>query len=87
MVRRLAGNATIELIGCLQVALAFGVEQVVGFKEDGQTVFESFLTAEVEGEEVTLPFVRVEVGRDKYKARACVGSSELTIPTVVGILI
>lgn len=83
----MAGNGGVELIGSLQVALAFGVEQVVGFKEDGQTVFESFLTAEVEGEEVTLPFVRVEVGRDKYKARACVGSSELTIPTVVGILI
>ena len=31
-VRRLAGNATIELIGSLQVALAFGVEQVVGFR-------------------------------------------------------
>ena len=86
-VGRLTGNATIELIGRLQVALAFSIEQVAGLEEDGQTVLETLLTAEVEGEEVTFPFVRVEVGRDKYKARACVGSSELTIPTVVGILI
>lgn len=83
----MAGNGGVELIGSLQVALSFGVEQVVGFKEDGQTVFESFLTAEVEGEEVTLPFVRVEIRRDEYESCTGVGGCKLTVPTVVGILI